>query len=74
MIPTGYRQNYLSALSALTHNHNPTPVVRMLDYAAKLTAAAPWKSIADATHWLEAPGAFDGESERPMRIPQPWDL
>ncbi len=75
MIPTAYRDNYLSALGALTHNQNPRPVVRMLSWAQRFTAAAPWEAIDGATRWLEAAGAFDGSRDAPpMRIPDPWDL
>lgn len=75
LIPTGYRENYLSALGALTHNQNPRPVVRMLAWAQRFTAAVPWETVESATRWLEAAGAFDGRRDAPpMRIPDPWDI
>ncbi len=39
VIPTVYRANYLLALKALSQNGRPEPLIRMLDYARKWTAA-----------------------------------
>ena len=42
MVPMSYRDEYLSALRALTHNSAPTPLVRMLDRAQRWVAAMTW--------------------------------
>jgi hypothetical protein len=39
IIPTVYRNNYLAALSALSHHAHPEPLIRTLDFAHKWTAA-----------------------------------
>lgn len=38
IIPTVYRNNYLAALSALSHHAHPEPLIRTLDFAQKWTA------------------------------------
>ena len=58
VVPTVYRANYLSALKAFSQTHRPEPLIRMLDYAQKWTAAIDWRSL-EATQWeLHACNAF----------------
>ena len=73
-MPTVYRANYLSALKALSQTGRPEPLIRMLDYAQKWTAAIDWRSV-DETRWeLDACNAFldpavaDEEGSR-LRMP-----
>lgn len=59
VIPTVYRDNYVSALKALSlGQHNPRPLVRVLDFAQRWTAAVPWGNLAATTRVLTAYQAF----------------
>lgn len=42
MVPLSYRDEYLSALRALSHNVNPTPVWRMIDRAQRWASLMTW--------------------------------
>jgi hypothetical protein len=65
IIATAYRTDYLGALKALSHNQVFTPVVRMLDYAQRYTAAVDWDDLQQARQTLAATGAFEqGEYAR----------
>ena len=50
IVPTVYRANYLSALKALSQTGRPEPLIRMLDYAQRWTAAVDWRSL-EETRW-----------------------
>lgn len=39
IIPTVYRNNYLAALKALTHNYQSDPLIRILDFGPKVCAS-----------------------------------
>jgi hypothetical protein len=74
VIPTVYRANYLSSLKALSQTGRPEPLIRMLDYAQKWTAAIDWRSVEGTRRELEACNAFldpdVAESQgRQLRIP-----
>jgi Fic family protein len=58
LIPTVYRANYLSALKALSQNGLAEPLIRMLDYAQKWTAAIEWRGIEETHRELDACNAF----------------
>jgi len=58
IIPTVYRNNYLVALKALTHNRHPQPLIRTLDFAQRYTAAVDWSDKAISQRILEASHAF----------------
>jgi fido (protein-threonine AMPylation protein) len=58
IIPTVYRNNYLVALRALTHNRQPEPLIRAIDYAQRWTNAIPWHTIEEAQRVMEACNAF----------------
>lgn len=58
VIPTVYRANYLSALKALSQSGRPEPVIRMLDYAQRWTAAIDWRSVDETRRELEDCNAF----------------
>ncbi len=74
VIPTVYRANYLSALKALSQSRRPEPLVRMLDYAQRWTAAVNWRSVAGTRRELENCNAFldaavAEEEGRRLRMP-----
>ena len=74
VIPTVYRGSYLAAQRALTHNGVAEPLVRMLDYAQRWTAAVDWTAVEDTTGTLARCNAFEdaeiaeGEGRR-LRMP-----
>ena len=58
VIPTIYRDNYLTALRALSRNGICEPLIGVLDYAQKWTAAVDWRSVAETERELRALNAF----------------
>ena len=50
MIPTVFRDSYISALKAMSLNDSPDPLTRVLDYAQRWTSAIDWTSI-ESTKW-----------------------
>ena len=58
LIPTVYRGNYLSALSALTHHNVPEPLIRVLDFAQKYILSIDWEDLQKAQKTLELTNAF----------------
>ena len=58
VIPTIYRANYLSALKALSQNGQVEPLIRMLDFAQKWTAAIDWRTVEETRRELDACNAF----------------
>ena len=74
VVPTVLRGNYLAALRALSRNGRAEPVVRVLDYGQRWTAAVDWRSLEVARRELEACNAFldsdEAEAEgRRLRMP-----
>ncbi len=74
VVPTVYRANYLSALKALSQSGRPEPLIRMLDYAQRWTAAVDWRSVAETRRELEDCNAFldaavAEEEGRRLRMP-----
>lgn len=63
IIPTVYRNNYLTALKALSQNTQPTPIIRALDFARKWVAAVPWTDLDTARRALESCHAFVDPAE-----------
>ena len=76
IIPTVFRDNYISALKALSLNGRPAALIRVLDYAQRWTAAINWRSVEAAKRELTKcnafldPGAAGNEGER-LRMPGP---
>ena len=70
IIPTIYRNNYLVALKALTHNKKAEPLIRTLDFAQRYTAKVDWSNtrvshkILEATHAFMDPNYADMEGIR----------
>ena len=58
VIPTAFRNNYLSALRALSRNGRPEALIRALDYAQRWTRAIDWREVASTERQLEACHAF----------------
>ena len=58
VVPIIYRANYLSALKALSQTGRPEPLIRMLDYAQRWTAAVTWCSLEQTRRELEALNSF----------------
>lgn len=58
IIPTVYRGNYLTALKALSHNGNPVPIIRTLDFAQKWVRAIEWNDVQGTRPELESCNAF----------------
>ena len=70
IIPTVYRNNYLAALRALSHNGVANPIVRILDFAQRYTGMISFESYDEANNILMRTNAFmdsneaDGEGKR----------
>lgn len=59
IIPTIFRNNYLSALKALTHQYRPDALIRSLDFAQKYSALIDWSDFEKAHAMLRATHAFE---------------
>jgi hypothetical protein len=59
IIPTVFRDNYLSALKALTHQSRPDALIRSLDFAQKYTSLIDWSDFYKAQAMLLATHAFE---------------
>lgn len=58
VIPTIYRNNYLSSLKAISQNAITPPFIRTLDYAQKWTSAVEWENVKAAQKILQSCNAF----------------
>jgi len=58
IIPSVYRGNYLSALSALSNHDIPDPIIRTLDFAQKYVAMMPWEDFNQVLELLKRTNAF----------------
>lgn len=63
IIPTVYRNNYLTALKALSQGEKPIPVIRVLDFAQKYTGSIHWEDFDTATAELQESNAFRDSTE-----------
>lgn len=63
IIPTIYRNNYLSSLKALTHNGLVEPLIRTLDFAQKYTRSIEWDDFDEARRQLTVTNAFFDPNE-----------
>ncbi len=59
IIPTIFRNNYLSALKALTHQARADALIRTLDFAQKYTSQIDWSTFDNAHAMLIATHAFE---------------
>ncbi|MDZ7780580.1 MAG: Fic family protein [Gemmatimonadota bacterium] len=69
IVPTGYRDDYLRALKALSHQSNAQPFVRMLDRAQQLVSELPWSDYERTVELLNATNAMDESGDRRLRLP-----
>lgn len=58
VVPTVFRLNYLAALRALSRTGRAEPLVQVLEYAQRWTAAVSWRSVPDTRRELQACNAF----------------
>jgi hypothetical protein len=58
IIPIIYRNNYLSALKALSHNSLCEPLIRTMDFAQKYVSSIDWSDFEIATAQLTRTNAF----------------
>lgn len=58
VIPTVYRNNYLSALKVLSQNAIAEPLILMLEFAQKYTSKIDFKDFSKAHHTLDTTHAF----------------
>lgn len=71
IIPTVHRANYLAALKALTHNSNPMPLIRTLDFAWKWSASLNFDNFDTAIRQLKDSNAFEEEDGYGTRLQIP---
>lgn len=77
VIPLSYRDNYLQGLRALSQDGNPTPLVRILDFAQEYAAAIDWRNLAVATATLRETNALVPSwtaEERGIRLRMPAEV
>lgn len=77
IIPTVFRNEYLAALRAMTHNRDPRPLDRVLDFAQRYTAQIDFTDYATAKGQLERSHAFvrpEEALERGLRLRLPGSL
>ena len=63
VIPTVFRNNYISALKALSQNGKSSPIIQVLDFAQKYTASIPWEVFDTARTELQSTNAFMDSNE-----------
>ena len=59
IIPTIFRNNYLSALKALSHQSRSDPLIRALEFAQKYTSLIDWNDFDNAHAMLRETHAFE---------------
>jgi len=77
LIPTVYRNNYLSALKALSQSGKATPFIRVLDFAQRYTGSIRWEDFQTARTELQGTNAFADANEaqdRGVRLILPKEL
>ncbi|MGH8025050.1 MAG: Fic family protein, partial [Limisphaerales bacterium] len=63
IIPTVYRDDYLTALKALSQSEKLTPVIRVLDFAQRYTGSIHWEHFDTARSDLQHTNAFRDSTE-----------
>ena len=69
IIPTGYRDDYLRALKALSHQGATGPFVKMIDRAQHFVAELPFDDYQKTASLLRETGAMDESGDRRLRLP-----
>jgi Fic family protein len=67
IIPTVYRDNYLTALKALSQSARSTPFIQVLDFAQRYTGSIRWEDFDTARAELKAANAFMDANEADNR-------
>lgn len=69
MVPMSYRDEYMSALRALSHNDNPTPLWRVIDRAQRWAALMTWTDHDRVLELMRATNALaPPESARELNL------
>ncbi len=63
IVPTVFRNNYISALKALSQTGKSSPIAQVLEFAQKYTASIHWKSFDRARMELDSTNAFMDSTE-----------
>ena len=63
IVPTVFRNNYISALKALSQTSKSAPIVQVLDFAQRYTTSIRWESFDTARAELQATNAFMDANE-----------
>ena len=63
VIPTVFRNNYISALKALSQTGKSSPIIQVLDFAQKYTASIAWEIFDTARTELQSTNAFMDSNE-----------
>lgn len=63
IIPTVFRNDYLTSLKALSQNGNAAPLIRVLDFAQKYTGSIRWDDFDTARAELQQTNAFRDSTE-----------
>jgi fido (protein-threonine AMPylation protein) len=66
IIPTIFRNNYITALKVMTHQNRPDPLIRSLDFAQKYTGLIDWSDFDKAHTILQATHAFEDANTAEM--------
>jgi Fic family protein len=77
IIPIVYRNNYLSALRALSNSGYAEALIRTLDFAQKYTNSIDWLDFQNATDWLKKTNAFmnpNEADEKAIRLKLPSEV
>lgn len=74
LIPTVYREEYLTGLRALSRTQYPNALIEVLEYAQAFTARIPFGTYAEAEAALRAANAFEwGGGAENMKLRMPPD-
>jgi hypothetical protein len=73
IIPTGYREDYLLPLKALSQNNDPTPFVRSMARAWHWTAGFNYSDFAKLWEKMKACHAFTDNPSQ-YQLLDPWDV
>lgn len=58
VIPLSYREDYLGGLRALSRGGDPRPLIRVLDFAQRYSAAIDWSDLSHARQMLAESNGF----------------
>ena len=67
VLPTVCRDDYLTALKALSQGRHPDPLIRVVDYLQRWTAALAWRDLEECNAFLD-PAEADRRDRR-LRMP-----